>query len=165
MRCLLLIVLLALAAAACGSSDDPETTASPTTTEAATSTTSEAAATTTPETAPPSTTAEAVDTRTLLAEWGVGAVTLHAADEGGSHPLLSWDPVEAAASYWLVVRDGDGNAYWGWTGDATEVRFGGGSRADTNQTAVLFEPMTWSVAALGADGELVAVSPSQPIAP
>lgn len=104
-------------------------------------------------------------TRELLASRGIGTVTLQASSEGGSHPVLAWDAVDGAASYWLVLHDDAGRPYWGWTGSETSVRVGGGDRAEQNQTAVLHEPMTWSVSAFDADGRLMAISEPQVVEP
>ena len=83
----------------------------------------------------------------------------------GPYPILSWEPVPAAATYWLVVSDADGQPYWAWTGEATEVRFGGGDSDEVNQTATLHEPMTWTVIAIDSDGELVAFSEPATVEP
>lgn len=109
--------------------------------------------------------ATATDLRTTLAARGVAELALDPAEEGGSHPTLSWQPVEGASSYWLALVDGTGAPYWAWTGPDTSVRVGGGDIADENQTAALHETMTWSVAAFDADGNLLALSPRASISP
>lgn len=118
------------------------------------------------DTAPPSSdtepTADIAATRDALA---LDALTLDPADEGGSHPTLSWQPVDGADSYWLVVHDADRRPYWSWTGSVTTVRFGGGDRAETNQTAALHDTMTWSVIALDAEGNPIALSDEAPLTP
>ncbi|MCP4964264.1 MAG: hypothetical protein GY926_03415 [bacterium] len=86
-------------------------------------------------------------------------------NESGSHPTLSWQPADGAASYWLTIRDADARPYWAWTGTETSVRFGGGDSPETNQTAVLHETMTWRVAAFDANGGLVAISDSASVSP
>lgn len=90
---------------------------------------------------------------------------LRPADEGGPHPALEWEPVNGAATYWLVVRDGSGEVYWAWTGVDTRVRIGGGDRPELNQTAALYEPMTWVVAAVDESGSLLAFSDVGTVAP
>jgi hypothetical protein len=90
---------------------------------------------------------------------GIAVVVVEPTTETGSHPLMSWQPVDGATSYWLVVRDADERPYWAWTGNDTRVRVGGGDNPDTNQTAVVHEAMTWSVAAFDGQGRLIAISP------
>ena len=92
-------------------------------------------------------------------------MALRPADEGGPHPTLAWDAVDGAATYWLVVHDGDGRVYWAWTGAETQVRVGGGDRSELNQTAALHEPMTWSVTAVDASGSLLAFSDVATVSP
>jgi hypothetical protein len=79
--------------------------------------------------------------------------------------VLSWQAVPSASSYWLVVQDSNGNPYWAWTGSDTEVRFGGGDTDALNQTAVLYEPMSWRIVALAVDGRVVAFSEYAAIEP
>ncbi len=92
-------------------------------------------------------------------------MVLQPTDEGGSHPTLSWLPLEGASTYWLVLRDGSGRVAWAWSGKRTSVRVGGGDTADLNQTATVYEEMTWSVLAFDAAGELIGLSDRQRVAP
>lgn len=96
---------------------------------------------------------------------GVGSIVLDDVTEPGPHPVLGWEPVPGAASYWLTVTDGAGRPFWAWTGTATTVRVGGGPSAELNQTAAIHEPMTWRVAALDSNGVLVALSEPGDLAP
>ncbi len=78
--------------------------------------------------------------------------------------MLAWTPVEGAAAYRLVALTSDGTPYWAWLGEATEVRFGGA--VDTGgHTAVVFEPMTWRVVALDAEGTPLAASEQAELSP
>lgn len=165
-RRLTIALVLLVALAACGGGDE----ASP----AASEVTTTAAATTSPTTqAPPttaatdgSTTTTALPTLTELRDdLGIAVLGLGPTTETGSHPTLSWQAADGAATYWLVVRDGAGRPYWAWTGSDTSVRIGGGDTPDTNQTAALHEPMTWSVAAFDAAGELIALSDEATVSP
>lgn len=79
-------------------------------------------------------------------------------------PVLAWQPVDGAASYRLVASASDGSPYWAWLGEATEVRFGGAPEAG-GHTAIVFEPMTWRVIALDADGLPIAASESGALTP
>ena len=71
--------------------------------------------------------------------------------------MLAWTPVDGAVSYRLVALTSEGSPYWAWLGEATDVRFGGAPEAG-GQTAVVFEPMTWRVIALDAEGLPIAAS-------
>ena len=103
------------------------------------------------------------DARGRLADAGAPSIEV-AITEPGPHPVLVWDAVPGAAEYWLVVLDADGDAYWSWSGEGTTVRFGGGDSPELNQTAVLFEPMTATVAAI-ADGAIIGMSEATLLAP
>jgi hypothetical protein len=135
--------------------DEPEPTAAP----AEPVETTEPVATTEPEAEP-----ELADLRSLLADRGIDTITIDTT-EGGSHPTLTWTPIDGASTYWVVLRDSAGQLYWAWTGSDTSVRVGGGDSPDLNQTAVLHEPMTWSVAAFDADGNALAFSPEGELTP
>lgn len=87
---------------------------------------------------------------------GLSTITL-LPTEGGEQPVLAWVPVDGAASYRLVALTFDKSPYWAWLGETTEVRFGGAPEAG-GQTAIVFEPMTWRVIALDADGLPIAAS-------
>lgn len=168
-RATLLLAVFVLLIGACGGDDDvtaengdPVQTAAPaepTATALPPAPTAEPAATATPERRP-----EPPGIRQRLADAGAAPITLSSADQG-PHPVLVWDAVDGAAEYWLVVLGPDGGAYWTWSGVETTARFGGGANADLNQTAVLFEPMTATVAAIGADGTFLAMSDPTELVP
>lgn len=101
----------------------------------------------------------------MRSELGLETITLVVPTEGGSHPLLEWEPVSGATAYWIVVRDGSGEPYWAWSGSTTGVRFGGGESTDLNQTAALHEAMTWSVFGFDDAGALIALSDVESLAP
>mgnify|MGYP001084730826 FL=1 len=102
----------------------------------------------------------------MRGDLGVGIVVVDPTTETGSpHPTLSWQPVDAAASYWLVLHDADGEPFWAWTGTDTSIRVGGGGSPDINQTAALHQEMTWRVAAFDGEGVLVALSDPAALAP
>ncbi len=135
----------------------PADSAAPPTTS--TATTNAAPATTAgPEEDPPS-------LAELRSDLDIDVVVLEPASEGGNHPTLGWQATEGAASYWLVMRDGDGRPYWAWTGTDTSVRVGGGDSPETNQTAALHETMTWRVAAFDEQGNLVGLSDTATVSP
>ena len=89
------------------------------------------------------------------------------AEEGASEvPTFEWEPVEGAASYRLVVLDAEGNATWSWEGPETSVALGGvPDRPEGAEGPVLTPGSTWSVAALDAEGHVVAVSAARPVSP
>jgi hypothetical protein len=153
---------LALALAACSGSDGSNADQDPGTVSVTTATTT-AVSTTTSEPPPTSATGDDPAVAPSLIEMsddlGIAVVAVEPTTETGSHPLMSWQPVDGATSYWLVVRDAGERPYWAWTGNDTSVRVGGGDNPDTNQTAVVHDAMTWSVAAFDGQGRLIAISP------
>mgnify|MGYP001824530035 CR=1 FL=1 len=166
-------IALLVALTACSGSDGANdeqngsaTSVVPTTATAAPTTTAEPAASGEPATTAtdddPTATPNLVELRSDL---GVDVLVLDPATESGSHPMLSWQPTDGAASYWLTIRDADARPYWAWTGTETNVRIGGGDSPDTNQTAVLHETMTWRVAAFDSSGGLVAISDTATVSP
>lgn len=104
-----------------------------------------------------------------LAYPGAGPMELLTpAEGGGPWPELAWAPVDGAARYEVLVYAASGRAYWSWRGTDASVRFGGFSSPPDEASAVrprLHEPMTWSVLARDADGEVIAQSGERPIAP
>lgn len=158
---LVAVVIVATIASACSTADSNDGGEGTTTSIGVGATT-----TTTPT--QPTTTAAAgapASIRDMRGDLGIGTVTLEQSTEGGSHPLLEWQPVDGATAYWLILRDSSGRAYWAWSGTETSVRVGGGDRTELNQTAALHEVMTWSVAALDAAGQLLAVSDLTTVSP
>lgn len=148
-----MLVSLCVVLAACGGSAeqaDTSLTGTTATTEATTATKA-----TTTLTSP--TTSE-IDSSGSVRDMGIESITLLPAGEGGPHPTLSWDPITGAETYWLFLRDGSGQIYWAWSGTATSVRVGGGTSPDLNQTAALYEEMSWSVFAFDDTGILLALS-------
>jgi hypothetical protein len=167
---------VAVALVGCGSDDDgattdPSATAATTTDAAPISdpvatdppTTDAPAATDPPATDPPATDPPATDPPTTdpppesyIEAAGLATIEL-LPTEAGEQPVLAWTPVDGAVSYRLAALTSDGSPYWAWLGEATEVRFGGAPEAG-GQTAIVFEPMTWRVIALDADGVPTAAS-------
>ena len=159
-------VALALALVACGSDDDGGATTDPPTTTVSTTEAAPASdpvATDSPVTDAPAPsdppTTEPLGTEPPTTEAAVesyaeaaGLATIELLPtEAGEQPVLAWTPVDGAVSYRLAALTSDGSPYWAWSGEASEVRFGGAPEAG-GQTAVVFEPMTWRVIALDADG-------------
>lgn len=173
-RRVLATVALGAALVACGSDDDGGTTTDVVTTDApppptAPVTTDEPPATDPVATdAPPATDPVATEpvateppstvppSQSFAEVAGLATIELQPA-EAGAQPLLKWAPVDGAASYVLVTLTSDGSPYWSWSGEATEVRFGGAPEGG-GQTAVVFEPLTWRVVALDADGMPLAIA-------
>lgn len=167
MRRTLIGVVLAVTLIACGSDDGNGVTTDVDVTDATVAT--DAVAATDPETtdAPPRSDPVAANpppaTETVTSEpdrsftdvAGLATIELQATD-AGAQPMLAWTPADGAASYHVVALTSDGAPYWGWSGAKTEVRFGGAPDGG-GQTAVVFEPLTWRVVALDADGVPVAI--------
>lgn len=87
---------------------------------------------------------------------------------GGAWPVLAWEPVEGAASYEATLYAASGEAYWSWTGEATEVRVGAFPEEPTEDSTIgpqVHEPMTWDVVARDDEGAIIAQSGERPIAP
>ena len=85
----------------------------------------------------------------------------------GEVPTFEWEPVEGAATYRLAVLNGDGEAVWSWEGESTEVALGGLSvdRPEGEPGPVITAGSSWSVAALDADGHVLALSVLRPVSP
>lgn len=160
-------VSIAVVASACSSSPSSEVAAS--------STTSTIVGQTSSSLAPPGSSSSvpselqtAIDPgiRDLWRERTLPAVAIGPPDSsGGPHPVLSWLPVEGAETYWVMVHDMQDLPFWAWTGTDTEVRLGGGDVDELNQTAALYQPMTWRVVAIDSDGGIVAFSEDIPLVP
>lgn len=167
MRRTLVAVVLAMTLIACGSDDGNGVTTDVDATDAASAT--DAVPATDPETTdvPPPTDPVATDpppaTESVTSEpgqsftdvAGLATIELQPTD-AGVQPVLAWTPADGAASYHVVALTSDGSPYWGWSGTETEVRFGGAPDGG-GQTAVVFEPLTWRVVALDADGVPIAI--------
>lgn len=96
------------------------------------------------------------------------AVELTAPPEEGAGevPTFEWEPVESAAAYRMVVLDAEGRAVWAWEGPDTSVALGGvPDRPEGAEGPVLTPGSTWSVAALDAEGHVLAVSPARSASP
>jgi hypothetical protein len=168
-RVVALLLALGLLVAGCGSDDDtaatdgaaPAATATP---ETATPDASEADPEGEPEPEPTRTAAPAETPPAAIELPGVSAIVIE--DMGGSiQPELAWPAVDDATWYQLVVLDSAANPYWAWGGPDTSVPFGGGDGGEPGQTAVVFEPMTWSVAAFDVNGTLVGLSEPATLTP
>jgi hypothetical protein len=93
-------------------------------------------------------------------------VLLTPASGGGPRPLLEWERVVEAASYLVVVYDGDGDAFWSAITDATSVYLGGPELIpEANSAPRLAGDSTWVVFARDATGRVIAASGRAPIAP
>lgn len=165
--------LAVVALAACSGDDDAEPTAAPIVTDAAGTTTPVATAvatTATPTTATttsPPTTEATTTTQPEGVISGLSTLELLTAGSGlGERPLLQWEAVDGAAAYIVTVNHPDGPPLWAWEGPATEVPYGGGPADDPDTTgARLDQPARWFVAAIDAEGRLLAVSDRVDIAP
>jgi hypothetical protein len=82
--------------------------------------------------------------------------------EAGRAPTFEWSPVGAADAYRLSVLGPDG-PMWAWQGEATSIRYGG--VPDGTNGPSLVPGSWWSVAALAADGSVVALSELRTVSP
>ena len=162
--CLLLVVALALGAAGCGESARPPGTTGeqPTTSGQETTTSTPAESTTTS-----GGTSLAVPTGQFLLIGGTPIEQLTPDQGVGTYPLFEWTAVPGAARYLLFVFDADGVMFWAWEGTGTSVYLGGLDQPPTpgSMGPALDVPMSWAVIAFDAGGNLIAGSPTRPIAP
>ena len=165
-RVLLLAVGVLLVVAACSSTDgDAET---PDVTSAATT---DVSSTTAPS-ATQETTATQQATTTLAPQaesllTGANPVIQITPTEGvGLRPVLSWEAIEGAGSYFLVVKDDAGAAYWAWQGSETSVPLGGAEFPENYGNGPTIGPgYMWSVSAYATDGTILAISGDLPVSP
>ncbi len=124
-------------------------------------------------TATPSTTTQATTMTTLLAPQaeplltGARSVIQITPTEGvGLRPTLDWEAIEGAGTYFLVVKDEQGAAYWAWEGSATSILLGGAEfPQDYGNGPTIGPGYLWSVSAYAADGMMLAISGDRPISP
>jgi hypothetical protein len=85
----------------------------------------------------------------------------------GEVPTFSWEPVDGAVGYRLFVLDAQSEPVWAWQGPETTVALGGLTveRPDGEAGPVITPGSRWSVAALDAEGGVVAVSRLRPVSP
>ena len=165
-RVLLLAVGLLLVVAACSSTDgDAET--SDVTSAATTDVSSTTAPSATQETTPTeqATTTLAPQAESLLT--GANPVIQITPTEGvGLRPMLSWEAIEDAGSYFLVVKDDAGAGYWAWEGSETSIPLGGAAFPDDiGNGPTIAAGYTWSVSAYAADGTILAISGDRSLSP
>ena len=85
---------------------------------------------------------------------------------GGARPELTWEPVDHAFFYNVVLLDPTGRGYWGWEGTTTAVHVGGEPVIKEGLSGPsVIDGMNWQVAAYDSDLNLIALSHKQPIAP
>ena len=83
----------------------------------------------------------------------------------GPRPELTWEPVDAAATYAVTLYAGpEAPAVWSWRGEDTSVRVGFVDDVTAGGPDVT-EGMTWAVIALDGNDEPIAQSEQRPIAP
>ncbi|HEX4983472.1 MAG TPA: hypothetical protein VFV63_17330 [Ilumatobacteraceae bacterium] len=154
-----------------GGDEQVESTATAASTTPAAGTTEPVDTAATTEPTEPATTEVATSApTTTIAEGvipGTAAIALLTDGTGlGARPLLRWEAAEGAVSYVVSVNTPSGGPMWAWEGSVTEVSFGGGPADDLDTTgAQLVGPATWFVAALDADGVVIASSAPADLAP
>lgn len=146
---------LLLTLAACGESTTTPTNASEATTEANSATTSTQSTVTGSDES--STTTSGTEAPAVLTLADVFDAIATDATEAGPRPLLAWTPVDGAAVYQVVVLGADGEPFWAWSGAETSINVGG-SDEPMAIGAWVHEPMTWTVSALGSQGEVLGLS-------
>lgn len=163
MRALILAVGVLLVAAACSTPDGAADTAD----VAAEATTVASSSTTVPSATQqaPTTTSLAPQAEPLLA--GANPVIQITPTEGvGLRPTLDWEAIEGADTYFLVVKDEAGTAYWAWEGSGTSIPLGGAEFPDGYGNGPTIGPgYVWSVSAYAGDGTILAISGDRTISP
>jgi len=164
-----MLAALLIVAAGCGGDDDsgdvgsdpgasptsvpgsePEPTDTPATTQAAVTT---------------STTVAAVDAALPVAD-SEPIVQTTETSGGGTRPLLSWEAVDGAVSYIVVVYAESGEPYWSAVTEDSEVFVGGSVQIpEDNGGPRVADGYSWIVYASNADDALIASSPQRPISP
>jgi len=85
---------------------------------------------------------------------------------GGPRPILAWEGADGASSYFVVVKDDEGAAYWAWEGSETSIPLGGAEFPQDHGNGPTIGPgYTWSVSAYAGDGTFLAISGDRPISP
>lgn len=163
-----MVVVIALVVTGCGPSEESASTS----TDGST-TTAGSVATTLPEGPAESTTTASVTTTSstpepeaepFLRDLGLAVVSQLTPREGaGPRPDLVWDPVPDASSYRVLVMDAEGNPWWSWSGDDTQVVLGGVETTADIGGPVAGSGVTWVVFAFDDDGHLTGVSPRREV--
>ncbi len=168
-RTLLLAVGVVLVATACSAGgDDTESvpSTSSTTTSTSSSTTQQVATTATTTTAATTTTTSIAPQSEPLLIGAAPVIQLTATEGVGVRPTLGWEAVEGADSYFLVVKDDAGAAYWAWDGSETSIPLGGADFPEDFGNGPTIGPgYTWSVSAYAEDGTFLAISGDRPLSP
>jgi hypothetical protein len=106
--------------------------------------------------------------RPLIDLPGVEEITLTTPQEdAGVKPQFTWQPLEGAARYILVLYTVDLQPYWAWSGAAASVYLGGSDTAPRDDSAgpVLSAGMSWAVMAFDSDDRLIGSSVLRSISP
>jgi len=86
---------------------------------------------------------------------------------GGIKPLFSWEPVDRAESYGMVLFGPEGDPYWAWQGYETKIYLGG--LTDTPDLGsigqILSGCMSWITTAYSAEGIPIAAGGFRSISP
>lgn len=176
-RILPVAALVVLLAGACGGDDDaapgdePAPTENPVTEQAAGDEgASDPAAAPTATAADPEPTEPPTVTPTPepdLVLPGSAAITqLTATEGGGARPLLEWEPLDEAGTYYVVVYDDAGDPYWAAVTDQASVYVGGQAQIpDDRDGPRIADGYTWAVYADAVDGSPLGASPLRPVSP
>ncbi len=85
---------------------------------------------------------------------------------GGTRPLLSWEPVDGAATYLVIVFTAEEAPYWSTITDQTETHVGGAvAIPDGVDGPEVADGYSWAVYADDETGTPIASSPIRPISP
>lgn len=94
---------------------------------------------------------------------------LTASDDGGPRPQLSWEKVDDADYYAVVLYASEGQPYWSWLGEENEIYVGGLSEEppppEIAVGPIVTDCMTWMATAYNAEGVPIAAGGPRLISP
>jgi len=157
-------IVIALVAVACSSGSGDA--ASPTTVPPV-STTAAQDGSGTPDTVPDTTMAPTTTVVSNPVFAGADPITQTTPTSGGGlRPLLEWDAVDSAALYFVTIYTEDGAPYWSAVTAETSTFVGGPLQIPEGRSGpIVVEGFNWTVVAEDVDGNMLAASPTRPIAP
>lgn len=99
---------------------------------------------------------------------GVSEVILTTPEEGaGVKPQFTWQALDGATNYIVVVYTPERESYWAWSGAETSVYMGGGDTPPPDDSAgpILSAGMWWTVIGFDANDRMIGNSILKPISP
>jgi hypothetical protein len=156
------VLAAVMVAASCGGGDDTSATSADE--QRVDATTSQPTGSAAPDSTVP---AETPPAEPILAVPDAEVITQTTATSGGgTRPLLTWEPVDGAATYLVIVFTADAAPYWSTITDQTETHVGGAvAIPDGVDGPEVADGYSWAVYADDETGTPIASSPIRPISP